>query len=91
MCKNLIKCGKTSGLIQRRIHDFPGGRQPIIWPKFAENCMKMKTIGPKGEGAGVEGALPEFYYVHPPILSSFISHLQVVGILLIQTACAIGS
>ena len=40
---------------------------------------------------GVEGALSEFYYVHPPILSSFISHLEVVGILLIQTACAIGS
>ena len=24
------------------------GCQPIIWPKFAENCMKMKKIEPKG-------------------------------------------
>ena len=42
---------------QWRIQDFPdfpgverqlqtGG--PIIWPNFAENCMKMKKIGPGG-------------------------------------------
>ena len=24
---------------------FNGGRQPIIWPSFAGNCMKMKEIG----------------------------------------------
>ena len=44
---------------QQRIQDFPtrkgganlkqgfqpkGGCQPIIWPKFAKNCMKMKKI-----------------------------------------------
>ena len=23
-----------------------GGRQHIIWPNFAENCMEMKKIGP---------------------------------------------
>ena len=30
------------------IQDFPegvgGGHQPIIWPKFPENCMKMKKM-----------------------------------------------
>ena len=43
---------------QRRIQDFPdgggfqpqrevgGGHQPIIWPNLAQNCMKMKKIGP---------------------------------------------
>ena len=37
------------------------GCQPIIWPKFAENCMKMKKIGPRG------GGHPKFYYVDPPL------------------------
>ena len=37
------------------------GRQPIIWPKFAENCMKLEKIGP--------GARPKFYYVDPPLLT----------------------
>ena len=22
------------------------GRQPIIWPKFPQNCLKIKKIGP---------------------------------------------
>ena len=42
---------------QRRIQDFPEGdanpkrgRQPIIWPKFAQKCMKMKKIGPRKDG-----------------------------------------
>ena len=43
-----------------RTHDFPDGgggypkggeRQPIIWPNFAGNCMKMKKTGPRGQGA----------------------------------------
>ena len=25
-----------------------GGRQPIIWPIFPENCMKMKKFGAGG-------------------------------------------
>ena len=25
-----------------------GGYQPIIWPKFPENCMKVQKIGPEG-------------------------------------------
>ena len=25
-----------------------GSRQPIIWPHFTENCMKVKRIGPGG-------------------------------------------
>ena len=29
-----------------------GGCQPIIWPDFAENCMKMKKIGPRVGGGG---------------------------------------
>ena len=41
---------------QGRIQDIPGGewcqpqkgvRQPIIWPNFAKNCMKMKKNGPE--------------------------------------------
>ena len=28
---------------------FPGGRQHINWPKFVENCMEMKKIGPRRE------------------------------------------
>ena len=42
---------------QRRIQDFPGGRQPqnvgrqpIIQTKFPEDCMKIKKIGPKWWG-----------------------------------------
>ena len=41
---------------------FPRGCQPIIWPKFAENYMKMKKIGPRG------GTRPKFYYVDPPLI-----------------------
>ena len=54
---------------QWRIRDFPDGWaptpkegcQPIIWLNFAENCMKMKKIGPRGR--------PQFYYVDPPLPS----------------------
>ena len=53
--------------LQRRIQDFPeGGANPkkgvltYCWPKFAENCMKMKNIGP--------GARSKFYYVDPPLI-----------------------
>ena len=28
------------------------GCQPIIWPRFAENCMKMKKLD--REGAGIQ-------------------------------------
>ena len=28
---------------------FQSGVHPIIWPKFAENCINMKKIGPRGE------------------------------------------
>ena len=39
---------------QLRIQDFPDGgglqpsgeQQPIIWPNLAQNCMKIKKIGP---------------------------------------------
>ena len=58
----------------RRIQDFPGcrqlqgsgggGHQHIIWPNFAENCVKMKEIGPRGRGA----TRPKFYYADLPLL-----------------------
>ena len=33
---------------QRGIQDFPKVEcQPIIWPEFDKNCMKMKKIGPR--------------------------------------------
>ena len=45
--------------MQWRIQDFPeegalipeGGRQPIIWPIFPENCMKMKKFWARGGDA----------------------------------------
>ena len=40
MCYITISRG-GSGISQR-------GRQPIIWPKFAKNCMKMNKIGSRG-------------------------------------------
>ena len=53
---------------QWRIQDFPeegaltskGGRQPIIWPISAENCMKMKKFWAGG------GARPS----RPPLRSA---------------------
>ena len=42
-----------------------GGRQHTILPKFPKNCMKLKEFGPPG------GAHPKFYYVDPPLHSSF--------------------
>ena len=44
--------------------------QSIIWPKFAENCMKMKKIG--------LGACPKFYYVGPPLIT-FLSVQILLG------------
>ena len=56
---------------EQRIQDFREeganprkGPQPISWPKFAENCIKMKKIGPR------PGALQTFYYVDPPLKSN---------------------
>ena len=42
---------------QRRIQGFLDweGAQPIFWPNFAENSMKMKKIGPRGWGGGGGG------------------------------------
>ena len=34
-----------------------GRHQPIIWPKFVKNCVKMKKIR--------RGERPKFYYVDP--------------------------
>ena len=30
-----------------------GGRQPIIWPIFPKNCMKMKKFWARGGGASL--------------------------------------
>ena len=46
--------------LQWRIQDFPeegaltpkGGRQPIIWQIFPENCMKMKKFWARGGAQG---------------------------------------
>ena len=42
---------------QWRIHDFPDGgggrRQPIIWPKFPDNYMKMKENESRGGRASL--------------------------------------
>ena len=58
---------------QWRIQDFPeegaltpkGGRQPIIWPIFSENCMKMKKFWAGG------GARPSRPPLDPPLVSTF--------------------
>ena len=49
--KGVPNCSK-----QRRSQAFQEGRQAMILPNFAENCMKMKTIGPR------------FYYVDPLVM-----------------------
>ena len=45
-------CGSRGGyrISQRRLRQAAegGGRQPIIWPIFPENCMKIKKIWSKG-------------------------------------------
>ena len=51
-------CGTDPGFPQRG-HQPKRGRQPIIWPNFAKNCMKMKKIGP--------GARPKIYYIDQPL------------------------
>ena len=48
------------------------GCQPIIWPTFAENCMKMKKIGPRG------GGQPKFYYVDPPLPRKLMTLLTLL-------------
>ena len=64
--------------IQWRIQDFPDGglptsmmgRQPIIWPFFPENCMKMNEFGPRGWGGGLKGLrVPD--PTDPPIIIDF--------------------
>ena len=46
------------------------GHQPIIWPKFLENCMIMKKFGP--------GTPPKFYYVDPSLPKVFTCLLTIV-------------
>ena len=60
---------KTLNLVdleQWRIQDFPeegaltpkvGGRQPIIWPIFPKNCMKMKKFWTRGGARGTRAPL----------------------------------
>ena len=40
-----------NNICQRRIQDFPRGRQHTILPNFPENCMKSKEFGCPGGGA----------------------------------------
>ena len=51
---SLSNCIRT---FQWQIQDFPeeeaptpGGRQPIIWPIFPKNCMKMKKFWARSGG-----------------------------------------
>ena len=32
------------GFLRGGINPIVGGGQPIIWPKFVKNCMKMKKL-----------------------------------------------
>ena len=41
-----------------RVSQIEWGCQPIIWPAFSRNCMKMKEIGP-GEGAACVPHTPD--------------------------------
>ena len=55
-CKDFMIPGRLEIIrliYQRQLQDFPDegggvGQQSIIWSNFAENCMKMKKIGPRG-------------------------------------------
>ena len=54
-------CSGGSRISQRR------GRQPIIWPIFAKNCMKMKKFWARG------GACPSRPPLDPPLVCVNIS------------------
>ena len=45
----------------------PEGRYLIIWPKFPENCMKMK------KKLDQEGVASKLYYADPPLVSASVS------------------
>ena len=49
---------------ERGVNPREGARQPIIWPKFVKNRMKMQKVGP-GRGR------PKFYSVDPPLIVLF--------------------
>ena len=69
---------------QWRIQDFPeegaltpkGEHQPIIWPIFPKNCMKMKKFWTRG---GREGCAPP---LDPPLMQ--MVHLRLKGILVVS-------
>ena len=44
------------------VSNLKGGQQPIIWPKFAENGMKMKKLGLRGMSS-------KYDCVDPPLLT----------------------
>ena len=55
-----------------------GGAKVLFWPKFAENCMKMKKIGRNGKGVRREVcACPNFYYVDPPLVRSPVQRVNI--------------
>ena len=75
------------GASKPRVKGGPGPRappgsapesEPIIWPKFAENFMKMKKIG--------QGRHPKFYYVDLPLISPVKSAQVPSGIVLLCRA-----
>ena len=55
------------------------GRQSIILPKFAENCMKIKKIGRDGKGicGGRGGCVSKIYYVDPPLVWSPVKRINM--------------
>ena len=44
---NFVKLQKTSKIPIAVDANPKEGRQPVVWPKFSENCMKMKKSGPR--------------------------------------------
>ena len=49
-----------------------GGRQPIIWSIFPENCMKMKKFWARGGGAR-----PSRPPLDPPLQAYFVKERQL--------------
>ena len=77
---NSMFCSGGSRIFQRGAPSRKERHQPIIWPKFAENWVKMKKIG---------RGVPKFYYVDPPLLSRGVVFHQVV--VYFSDECPVGS
>ena len=70
--KNALLNRGGSRIFERGRHS-RRGRQPIIWPIFPKNCMKMKTVWPGGGARFLRPLGPPMLDTHvEPVLVSFL-------------------